>query len=146
MNVTIVVKGDKEVAAKMRRLGVSLNDHRKALNDVSKQAIQYYQNQGFQGVFGPWAPLNPVYAAQKAQKWRGRGILVASGRMQDSFYADVTKTYAVIGNKANQFKYHQSTLPRTKMPRRATMGINEPIKRMIRQAFQQEMRDKIRTV
>lgn len=148
MKITVVVTGDKAVRAKLKRLGSSLRDNKKAFDEISKQAIDYFQTRGFSsqgGVFGEkWQPLSSAYQRQKSRRYRGKSTLVATGKMQDSFYAETGKTYALIQNRAPYFKFHQSTAPRTKMPRRATMGVNEPIKRIVRNALKAEMSRKLR--
>ena len=47
-----------------------------------------------------WAPLNPLYAARKAKKWPGRGILEASGAMRRGFEYYATPQTLKIRNAA----------------------------------------------
>jgi len=66
-----------------------------------------------------WKKLSPGYAKRK----KSGAILVDTGKMKDSFWSRVGKDKAMIGNSAKYFKYHQSKLPRQKIPRRVMLNI-----------------------
>lgn len=145
--VTIVIKGDKDVQLKLKRLGRSLHDFKHSMDRIGSKASDYFANQGFGsqgGVFNSkWSRLSPGYAAQKSKRYPGRPPLVATGAMQNSFEHKARPESVTVTNSSPYFKYHQSSLPRTKMPRRQTMGVNEPVRRIVRQELQAEMRRKI---
>lgn len=150
MNISITVRGDKEVKAKLRRLGASIYDMKRAMQLIGRDVGNYFSTQGFAsqgGVFGsPWRQLNRRYAIRKAAEYPGRPPLVKTGEMKNSFEFEPGTNSVIIGNSSTHFKYHQSTLPRTRLPRRQMMGINEPVKRIIRQHIQDEVRRKIASV
>ncbi|HMT18554.1 MAG TPA: hypothetical protein PKD15_00800 [Candidatus Saccharibacteria bacterium] len=179
MQITIQVKGDRAVQAKLRRLGQSVYQLKAAMNRIGQDASRYYSTRGFAsqgGVFGkPWQPLSPITLLARGHNVEvenasaanfggfllGRRLqsgldgnfgsnsiapLVDSGKMQNSFEFEASSQSVLISNSATYFKYHQSTLPRKRLPRRATMGINEPIKRMIRMHINDEVRKKIMSV
>lgn len=148
MQVSIRITGTKEVQRKLRKLGPNLHNLRGAMEDIGDQAADYYANQGFNsqgGVFGsPWRRLKPATLLRKAKRYPGRPPLVATGAMRDSFTYVAGSQQVLIGNKADYFKYHQSTAPRTRLPRRQMMGINSPISRMVKSTIENEIRKKIR--
>jgi len=148
MNVSITITGTREVRAKIKKLGSSIYDLKSSMSVIGRQAADYYANQGMLsqgGVFGSgWKPLSARYAARKAKLYPGRPILVATGTMKDSFNYSATSTSVLVGNTAPQFKYHQSSEPRTKIPRRPMLGVNDQIKRMVREELTREITQKIK--
>lgn len=144
----VKITGAKEVQDKLKRLGSSLYDFSVSMRAIGQDLGEYFANQAYAsqgGVFGePWAPLSPKYAEWKAEHFPGRPPLVLSGDMQRSYYAETGPQSVFISNKAEYFKYHQSTDARSKMPRRATMGLNDPLRRVIVDIMQREVTQKIR--
>jgi len=120
------------------------------MSEIGDEVAKYYANQGFNsqgGVFGAaWTPLKRTYALRKARRYPGRPPLVASGAMRDSFTYTAGSQEVLIGNKAEYFKYHQSTAPRSKMPRRQMMGINDPVRRTVRAIIEKEIQQKLRAI
>ena len=84
------------------------------------------------GSWGPWAPLNPIYAAQKLARGFGSKILVRTGRLRDSLTsrgsADAVfqpqPLRLAVGTKTPYAGYHQ--VGTAKMPRREPVRITEP--------------------
>ena len=148
LSLQITITGDKRLDTKLKRLGSALFENRESMHDIGKQAATYYANQGFNsqgGVFGTkWQRLSPKYALIKAKLYPGRPPLVATGTMQNNFTFAAGSNQVVIENKSPQFKYHQSTAPRSKMPRRASMGVNAPIKKIVRDIITRDVQNKIR--
>ena len=147
MRIDIIVKGDKETKAKLNRLGKSIYNLKNAMELIGRDSARYFSNQGFSsqgGVFGsPWPPLSTRTLTSKNKSYPGRPPLVRTGQMQNSFEFNASSSSVVIGNTSPHFKYHQSTLPRRKLPRRPTMGINDPIRRIITEHIHNEIRKKI---
>lgn len=148
LQVTVKISGSKEVQQKIAKLGKSFYMFKSAMDDIGKEVSNYYENTGFAsqgGVFGArWAPLNMQYAKRKFMRYPGRSPLVASGTMQKSFAHKATETSVTIGNTADYFKYHQSSEPRTKMPRRVTMGINSAVRQMVKDIIDADVHSKIK--
>lgn len=65
--------------------------------------------------------------------------------MQFSFYANADANSVVIGNSQPYFKYHQSTAPRTRLPRRQMLGINDDVRGIAQQLIQADIAAKIET-
>lgn len=149
LQVTITVKGARETRNKMRRLGRDLHDMKRAMKQIGQDVSSYYSNEAFNsrgGVFqARWQPLSAKYQARKLKKWGAKPILEASGAMRDAFTHEATSTGVAITNESRQFKYHQSTAPRTKIPRRQMMGINRPIVNIVKRAIEEDIRRKLRT-
>lgn len=148
MQLSVRITGSKNIQSKLKRLGPELNNLKGSMNEIGREAARYYSNQGFNsqgGVFGArWSPLKRATTLRKARKYPGRPPLVASGKMRDGFTYTAGSNQVLIGNKMDYFKYHQSTAPRSKIPRRVTMGINSPIKSLVRSSIQNEIQRKIR--
>lgn len=148
ISMTVKISGTARVQQKLKRLGSSLYDLKSSMGEIGEMAAKYYSNQGFNsqgGVFGQgWSPLARRTMLGKAKKYPGRSPLVATGKMRNSFTYSASSKQVLIGNKMDYFKYHQSTLPRKKIPRRQTMGVNDPIRRMVSEIIKSEIKTKIR--
>jgi phage gpG-like protein len=148
MQITVTISGSKQLRNKLGRIATGMHNLSGAFNEIGEELSKYYMTQGFLsqgGVFGEdWNPLSRSYALRKAKKWPGRPPLVASGKMISGFRYDASATGVVIGNRMPYFKYHQSTLDRKKIPRRATMGVNDPVKAMIHAAIVNDITNTIR--
>jgi len=142
--INITIKGDKEVERKLQTIGRIDKKLHAAFVVIGKEAVQYYETQGFtdQGrPWGnPWAPLSQVYKIAKEKKFPGRPTLVATGDMQGSFRANAEDDSVEIDNTSEYYKYHQSRASRKgNLPRRQMAGINNPIKRIVRDAIHDEI-------
>lgn len=147
VNTTVTITGDKAVLARLKRTEDGLADLSAPMGTLSKYLTRYYSqafvSQG--GVFdAPWPRLNPHYEVRKFKKYPGRPPLVKRGDMQRGFKADVGARSTVISNTAPYFKYHQSSAPRTKLPRRVMMAINDTVERQIFLIVNQYIRDQLR--
>lgn len=137
MNISVTVTGDKELMAKLDRLDLALHNWSKPLTTIGDDLIRYYRDTVFNsmgGVLGaPWAKLAPSTVAAKAKHYRQYSAvpLMATGQMRDSFRAEATKNALAITNEMPYFVYHQSSAPRTRLPRRQMMGINPDLKSLI---------------
>ena len=68
-----------------------------------------------------WTPLSARYAEEKRKKYGSRPILVASGRLIESYHrgGTVSGNTLFYGSDVAYAKYHQSPEARKKLPRRA---------------------------
>lgn len=150
MNVRIVITGDRATRKKLQKLGRSIYRLRPAMKNIGEDLSSYYEKVPFgsQGkVYGKkWQKLSPAYAAKKDKRYTGKGLtpLIASGTMQDSFYYKAKKSSVYVSNSAEYFKYHQSTKPRKRIPRRQMIGTNPEVRRIIRGHIQDEINKKLR--
>lgn len=91
------------------------------------------------GLVGGWAPLKPSTIQTRLREGFGAGpILNRTGRYSRSFKADISKNRMVIDAWGIKYhKYHQSAAPRSKLPRRPTLFLREPMKAEIIRKFQE---------
>lgn len=147
LQVQVTIKGDREMIAKLKKLDGGLTDFSDALGDIGNELKSYYSGQVFSsrgGVFGdPWASLNSAYKRRKTKLYRGTGILEASGKMRKSFKAKHGKNSLTISNTSKQFVYHQSSEPRTIMPRRQMLGVNNDVRTIVRQEIDSDIKRKL---
>lgn len=143
LRITIKVTGDKKVMRKLavlRRAGLNMP---RAMDEIGEKAIDYYGNDAFatrgRVYGGAWQELTPAYKKWKEKNYAGRGILQLSGEMQGGFFARSSDNKVTIDNRSPIYKYHQSSAPRTKMPRRQMAGVNEPIKRIVKEAIRRDI-------
>lgn len=83
-----------------------------------------------------WKPLSPAYAAQKAKKYPGRGIMEASGRLSKSFRSKTQRFGPVnrltVFNTDPKFVFHQSSAARkSKLPRRIMLVANSRVRNIV---------------
>lgn len=151
MQVTIRITGNAETKARLRKIGSGINDMKDAMEHIGQKVGHYYKNDVFMssgGALGKkWAPLKASTIRNKKRAGFRQNItvpLVGSGTMRDSFIAKSTKTNVIITNSTDYFKYHQSSAPRRRLPRRQMIGINNPIKTIIRDIIKDDIARKIR--
>lgn len=148
LQMSITVRGGRQVQRKLKRLGHDMHDMKKAMRDVADKLPDYYANEAWNsrgGVFRKrWPALSPKYRARKIKKFGAKPILEATGTMKNSFYGEFTKSTATISNNADYFKYHQSNAPRTVIPRRQMIGVNSRVKAIVKQAVEDDIRNKLR--
>lgn len=87
-----------------------------------------------------WKPLSPEYAARKARKYPGRGILEATGLLSNSFRSKTQRMGTVnrltVYNTVPYFVFHQSSAPRKSgLPRRATLVANARVREIVTKAI-----------
>lgn len=147
MQVTIQIVGDKQVEAALTKLGSDLLMLKEAMTQIGAEAARYYGDEGMRSqgqVFDQdWQRLSDKYSVWKAKHYPGRGILERTGKLAGSFYFEADDNSVRVGNSVDYFKYHQSTEQRTKIPRRAPMGINDTLKQMIKTVIEADIRRKI---
>lgn len=152
MEISVQITGDTQLIAKFKRLGVDLKDYTSVMKDIGQALSKYYSGPAFLsmgGVFGAkWPSLSPSYQIYKANHFRtfANSILVrgaGTDSMQNEFEYVATKDAVVIGNRAPYFKYHQSSLPRTKIPRRQMMGVNSEVRSTVVKLLQADINKKL---
>lgn len=140
LKLTWTIDGEKQLSRRLRNIGEGVKDWTPAFKEASDRLKNIFSNDVFNtqgGVIGErWQPLKPTYLAQKVKKGFPETPLIKTGLMKNSFYTEVEKDYAIISNSIDYFKYHQSNKPRSKIPRRVMMKIDNPQKQMIVRVFQ----------
>lgn len=150
MQVSVTITGAKDLKSKLKKLGPSLMLFQHAMGEIGKQGARYFQDVNFAsqgGVVGyVWPRLSPKYSVWKAKHYPGRGPLVRTGAMQHAFDYSANSTSVHIQNLMPYAKYHDSTAPRTKMPYRPLTGVNEPIKNLIKDVIEKDIRNKLGSI
>lgn len=152
LQVEIKVQGTSEAIANLAKLNVELLDYKEALTAIGKSVTHYFANDVFAtqggalGVVWPTLAASTVKEKIKHYPAYANSPLVRSGAMQQSFTYEASSHEVVITNDAPYFKYHQSTEARSKIPRRAMMGINEPVKTMIKTILEADVALKVRSL
>lgn len=131
LKMDLRIQGDEQVKKMLSGIGLDLSDLRGVMDDVGKGAVRYFSGPVFlsrgQVLGQSWPRLSSAYAKRKAKQYAGRPILVATGRMQRRFIHTPTATSVMITNTDPKFRYHQSTEPRRKIPRRAMIGLSDQL-------------------
>jgi phage gpG-like protein len=85
---------------------------------------------------GGWQPLTAGTIAGRVRAGFGASpILQRTGALRKSFYSFVDEKKALVTSRSPYFVYHQSRMPRTKIPRRAMLILTENTKQNIVEAF-----------
>lgn len=111
LQVTVIVRGNKETQAKLLKLGKDLIDFSGANAEIGEELKSFYSGQVFtsqgRALGVRWKALTAAYARRKAKKHSGSGLLVASGDMQKAFKYEADKSGVLIYNDDPKFEWHQ---------------------------------------
>lgn len=123
------IEGEKQLSRNLLIMAERVKDWTPAFKETGTTLKNIFQNDVFASEGGAiserWAPLSKAYAYKKAQKYPGKGILEATGAMKNSFMTLWRPDMAMVWNKANYFKYHQSNKPRSVLPRRVMIKLGD---------------------
>lgn len=138
--ISFTIQGEKQLS---RRLEI-MTDGIKDFSDPFKKTAEYLvdafkQSFDYQGsnIGVAWPPLKDSTLKQKAKNYPGAPMLVRTGAMKGAFQQSYSTDYAKVWNSVmgDYFKYHQSNEPRSKIPRRQMMALNDNIKENIVKFF-----------
>lgn len=146
-NVSITVDGESKVLAKFSNLNHAIKTFGEATSKIGSYLMDFYQNQVYEsegGVYGSvWAALSSRYAKQKLRRWGATTILIASGKMKNSYQMQSGPLYIWLQNTAQSkegkyyAKFHQTGT--RKMPKRILMKLDktreDEVKKMIVEAL-----------
>jgi hypothetical protein len=151
LKMEVHITGLNEQVARLRGLNVALLNNTVALAAAGKAVALYFSNDVFAtqgGALGvTWPTLATSTIKQKAKhfpQYQGTP-LIRTGKMKsmDSFKIEASPTEVKITNTAPYFKYHQSSAPRTKLPRRQVMGVNEQVRVIVREVVAADIKTKV---
>lgn len=154
MNILVTITGDRQEIAAFKSLGDKLTDFSDAMDDLGKELKTYYSKEvmgsggGKSG--GKWPALSPAYKRRKRKTAPGKGLLVASGKMQSSFRAVSDKSSVVIDNtrtvgtkrKYNLLSIHHNGLGR--VPVRPVLVVNRDVKEITQHIIEDDVRAKLK--
>lgn len=132
----IVVEGQAVVARRFRALADRIDDPSPAWPDVRlvffDVMAEIEDSEGGESDAGAWADLAPSTQADRQRHGfpPAHPILERSGRLRrsltlpgpESVYVP-TRGFVILGSRVPYFVYHQSTAPRTRLPRRAPISL-----------------------
>jgi len=137
--LTFSIEGDVQLSRNLLLLSERVKDWTPAFKETADTLKKIFQNDVFEtqgGAIGEsWSPLSRAYAQQKAKKYGNKGILQATGQMRAGFTTLVKPDMAEVSNRIDYFKYHQSNKPRSKIPRRVMMKLEEHQKQIVVKIF-----------
>ena len=147
MQLRFAIEGNIELSRVFNALANNVVDWSGAFKLTSDYLIQTFSNDVFEtegaAIDEYWTPLSPAYAKAKAKKYGDIGILQKTGLMRSSFKPIFDSTSLEIWNTQEYFKYHQSKLPRTKIPRRMMMKLTSDMRANIVRIFQAQLSERI---
>lgn len=145
MELTFSIDGDLQLSRVLESFAMNIQDWTPAFEQSAAGLIEIFSTEVFdtqgQIIDESWSPLSRAYALQKSKKYGDQPILVATENMKNSFGATIDPTSLTIFNSASYFKYHQSSLPREKIPRRVMMKLTDDMRANVVRAFQQQILD-----
>jgi phage gpG-like protein len=132
--ISIKIEGQDQLTNKLNNALNSLDDLKDIFSDVGTKMVDFFSTEPFLsqgGIYGQrWDKLTPAYLKQKEKKWGGgKGVLVASGEMQNSFVSKPTSMSVVLMNTSHVFVFHQ--LGTEKMPQRVMMLLDDTRAEMV---------------
>lgn len=147
IQLTWEIEGERQLSRILRAKGDSVKDWTPAFKTASEELKDLFSGEVFdsegRAIQETWSPLSRAYAARKAQKYPGRGVLEATGRMRRSFNNLYQRDRAVIWNAMEYFKYHQSRQPRSRLPRRVMMKLGHQQRELVVKVFHTHLRKKM---
>lgn len=127
------LEGDKELSRRFQQIPADIGDFKQPMTRIGREMkVATDTNFASRGAtFGErWAPRKDS---------KPHPLLEETGKMRASFEQRIGPGYLEISNSAEQFKYHQSNAPRTKLPRRVMLKIDQIRKVFIIKAIQEHI-------
>lgn len=147
LKISVTVTGVEENISKLKKLGQTMVLFDRAWNDIGTAVTAYVAGQVFASRGGVldegWPELDSEYALRKAKKYPGRSPLVLTGAMQKGFRHETDSHGVTIFNTQEYFAYHQSDEPRSRLPRRVMLKANDPIRNIVAQIIDKDIKTKI---
>jgi len=128
IELNFTLEGQTELARRIRTLDNKVKDWKPEFEQSGIFLKNFFGGEVFEtrgAILGePWKPTgNP---------WP---ILEKTGRMRRGFQSKAESTRAEVFNAVSYFKYHQSRMPRKRLPRRIMMLLTNQLKNQIIQIF-----------
>ena len=127
------IEGDKQISAELGITADHLSDFSKPMKDSADAMMtaveDNYDQRGKR--FKGWDPRKPTTPPST------HPLLEKTGKMRGAMYQDSGKDFAMVANKDPKFPYHQSNQPRSKIPRRIMLMIDDRLRTEIFKIFQE---------
>lgn len=138
ITLSVDIEGEKQLSRKLLTTPSKISDWKRPLFRIGGE-VRGSIDTNFSGrgsLFGRWLPRKDNLP---------HPILEKSGRMRRNFKQNLGPDYVEIYNPTAYFKYHQSNKPRTKIPRRVMMKIDEQRRIFIQKEFQRHIMESMRS-
>jgi len=139
MEINFTIEGEKEMSRRLLNLGDNISDFSPEFKESTDFLKSFFRSEVFdsqgQAIGEPWPKRKKEYP------WP---MLDRSGRMKRSFEGRGEKMYGEVWNATDYFKFHQSKMPRQKLPRRVMMKLTEELKNKIVSIFHRGLWERTR--
>ena len=137
LNITLEIEGEKQLDRALGAMAKRVKNLRGVWPDIQEDFLEgerrIFKEQGT--VKGKWKKLSQPYASRKAKKFRGRGILIATGNLMGSLtkakhpnhFFVASRKGMTIGTAVSYAKFHQTGT--AKMPKREVVRLRSEQKR-----------------
>lgn len=147
MRLQISIGGQMELSRVLLNISQAVQDWTPAFEQSAEDLVEILSYDVFETEGGAideeWTPLSLAYAKRKEKLYPDKGILDATGTMRESFLSQSDATSLKIWNAAEYFKYHQSSAPRSVMPRRVMMKLTENLREVVVKNFQRQFIEEV---
>ena len=131
---TITLEGEKQLSRRLGKLADNISDFQPEISDSTSLLKTFFSVDVFNtrgsAIGESWV------ARKKEYPWK---ILERTGRMRRSFATRAEKLKGEVWNAVTYFKYHQSGMPRTRLPRRVMMKLTNQLKDEIISIFHKRL-------
>jgi phage gpG-like protein len=132
------IEGEKQISRRFNKIPKDMGNMSVPLfkigRELRKSVDENYSQRG--SLFGAkWEP-------RKDNK--RHPLLEKTGKMRRGFQQRIGEGYVEIYNVEDYFKYHQSNKPRTRLPRRLMLKIDDIRKTFITKEFQRHIQKRLR--
>lgn len=126
------IEGEVQLQRKLLVVADGVKDFKEPLRRIEEEVLKSFQDNfdARGGLFGGWPPAKKDY---------GHPLLEDSGAMRSNFQSRIGKDFVRLYNPTSYFVYHQSNAPRSKLPRRVMMKLDQQRKTFIVKAFQEHI-------
>lgn len=124
------IEGEQQLARRLNNLGDDVKDFKPEFKKSTNFLKDFFGGEVFdskgRAIGEPWKPR------KVAMSWP---LLEKSGKMRRGFKAKASRMSGEVYNVQKYFQYHQSRMPRYKLPRRVMMRLVDQLKNEIIQIF-----------
>lgn len=136
--LTASIEGEKQLSRRLMIASDGVSDFSVPLGKIGGELLRatdlQFQTEG--KLYGGWPPRRDN---------KPHPLLQLTGRLRHSFSDEVRKDFVrVFSSGVPYFKYHQSNKPRSRLPRRVMLKIDNQRKTFIVKAFQEYIVKKLR--
>jgi len=141
MHLSFQIEGEKQLSRKLRGISTGVKNWRPQMKKIGDYLVNVFSGPVFdtrgKEIGEPWKPRTKSYP------WP---ILEKTGKMRRGFKYQAQTAQVTVLNTTDYFKFHQSKLPHTKLPRRVMMKLDkerkEGIVKIIHQRLVKELIEK----